>query len=221
MARVERRLYLVRHGECDNVTADGRLFSHAPLPLTARGREQARALGERFAEVDAPVVHASDLRRAVETAEGLAGGRPVVTHPGLREIGLGELDGAPAREVFRICPGWLRDPEAAPPGGESVIDVAARAGAAVDEIVAGAPRRDAVVVAHGGVNRAVLGRLLGLPLLAALRLRQDWACVNVLDRAGGRWWAGTLNWTPWGIGELARTRAVAGLQDAEWRRLGR
>lgn len=83
------------------------------------------------------------------------------------------------------------------------------------------PGEDVVVVAHGAVNRAILGRLLGLDDARALRLRQDWACVNVLERAGDRWWAGTLNHTPGGVGELGMTRDVAALDEDIWRRLGR
>lgn len=207
---VARRLHLVRHAETGTVTPDGRILSFSPLPLTDRGRVQAQALGERFADVEAPVVHSSDIARAAETARLLAGSdREVRLDPRLREISLGDLDGAHAHDIFAAQAGFLRDPDAALPGGESLRQVADRAGPAVEEILKAAQQRDVVVVAHGGVNRALLGRLLGLPLERALRIRQDWAGVNVLDWAGGRWWIGTLNWTPEGIGELDHARKAA------------
>jgi broad specificity phosphatase PhoE len=40
--------------------------------------------------------------------------------------------------------------------------------------------RLALVVAHGGVNRAILCAGLGLPLSQALRLPQDYARLNIL-----------------------------------------
>jgi broad specificity phosphatase PhoE len=219
---VERRLYLVRHAEADAVTAAGHLRSADPIALSPRGRTQAEALRERFAPVQAPVVHARSMVRAAETARLLAGpGREVSLDDRLREISLGDLDGAHARDVFAAAPGWLRDPDAALPGGESMREVADRTGHALAEILAASTSRDVIVVAHGGVNRALLGCLLGLRPERALRIRQDWACVNVLDRARGRWWVGALNWTPFGVNELALTRLAAGLGDEEWRRLGR
>jgi alpha-ribazole phosphatase len=218
---IERRLYLVRHAEAPNVTADGRLISAGHSPLSERGRRQATALRERFARVAASVVHASDMPRAAQTAELLAGGRPVRLHAELREISLGDLDGALAEEVFSTTPGFLSDPGARLPGGETPLEVAERAGPALDRILAGAPDRDVIVVAHGGVNRALLGRVLGLPLERALRIRQDWASVNVLDRAGGRWWVRSLNWTPYGLSEFAETRRVAALDEEQWVRMGR
>jgi len=64
--------------------------------LSERGREQARALGERRSDAD--VVYASDLGRAVETAEIAFGatGIPVHFDSRLRECNYGELNGRPA-----------------------------------------------------------------------------------------------------------------------------
>jgi alpha-ribazole phosphatase len=218
---VERRLYLVRHAEAPNITADGRLVSSGHSPLSSRGREQADRLGELFAAVSAPVVHASDMPRAAETAKRLAGDRPVELLEELREISLGELDGALAEEVFSVTPGFLSDPDARLPAGETPREVGRRACSALEAILGRGDQRELVVVAHGGVNRVLLGRLLELPLEHALRVRQDWASVNVLDRAAGRWWARCLNWTPWGLREFAETRRVAALDSEQWVRMGR
>jgi broad specificity phosphatase PhoE len=218
---VERRLYLVRHAEAEMVDEAGRMWSRDPRPLTARGRAQAADLAARFVDVPAARVHASDLPRARETAEILAGERPVVLHPGLREIDLGDLEGRPADEALRPAAGFLARPEAPAPGGESFLDVTRRAGAALDSILAGDPGDAVVVVAHGAVNRALLGGLMGIDPVHALRLRQDWAGVNVLDLAGGRWWLGVLNWTALGLEEWRHARPPGRVDDDTWARLGR
>ena len=72
----------------------------------------------------------------------------------------------------------------------------ARASAALEDILAASDERDVVLVAHGGVNRGLVAHLLGIPMDRAHRIRQDWASVNVLEQAEGRWWIGVLNWTP-------------------------
>jgi broad specificity phosphatase PhoE len=221
VAAVERRVHLVRHAEAEMVDAAGRMWSRDPRPLTARGRRQAAELRARFADVPVRRVHASDLPRARETAEALAGGRPVTLHPGLREIDLGDLEGRPADEALAAAPGFLVRPEVAAPGGESFLDVDRRAGAALEALLAEDPDETVVVVAHGAVNRALIGRLLGLDGAHALRLRQDWAGVSVLDRAAGRWWLAALNWTPLGLAEWAHTRPIGPLGQETWARLGR
>lgn len=218
---VERRLYLVRHAETDALTADGYMHSDDPIPLTDRGVEQAEALGRAFAALPVTEVHASPMDRTAHTARLLAGeGRPLKFDLRLREISLGDFDGAHTREVFAAAPRWLADPDAALPGGESLNTVVARASAALEDILAASGERDVVVVAHGGVNRGLVAHLLGMPMDHAHRIRQDWASVNVLERAEGRWWIGVLNWTPAGVDEIAIARGAL-IDPAAMRRLGR
>ncbi|HET6691518.1 MAG TPA: histidine phosphatase family protein [Miltoncostaeaceae bacterium] len=218
---VERRLYLVRHAETDALTADGFMHCADPIPLTPRGVGQAKALGRLFADVPATRVHASPMDRTAHTARILAGARrPVAVDPRLREISLGDLDGAHTSEVFAAAPRWLADPDAALPGGESLNAVVARAGAALTDILEASDDHHVVVVAHGGVNRGLIAHLLGMRMDRAYRIRQDWACVNVLDRSEGRWWIGVLNWTPAGVDELAMARGAL-IGGAAMRRLGR
>jgi|GEM_PF-143059 len=207
-----RRLFLVRHGEADTPDAEGRLHSRAPLPLTPRGRTQVATLGEVFAPLPVDVVHASDLARTEETARALAGGRPVRLHAGLRELALGEFEGAHADDVLAAAPGFLVDPDARLPGGESIRMVGERTLPVVEGLLAGGDE-DLVVVAHGGVNRGLLGGLLGLPLDRAIRIRQDWAGVNLLERRGAEWTVRGLNWTPEGIAELGRTERTTHLHE--------
>ena len=60
------RLYLVRHAHSDPGDPD------SLRPLSARGKEQARELGELLADVAADAVFASPLLRARETAAAIA-----------------------------------------------------------------------------------------------------------------------------------------------------
>jgi len=60
------RLFLVRHAHSDPGDPD------SLRPLSPRGREQARELGERLARVEPELVLASPLLRARETAAAIA-----------------------------------------------------------------------------------------------------------------------------------------------------
>lgn len=100
-------LYLIRHAEAVEPGSPGaaRDFDRA---LTARGRDQARALADAFARLKLPVdaVVASPLVRAHQTAAELVG----VWHPGGRPVTCDLL--APER----LRPGKLSDFLAAVPG---------------------------------------------------------------------------------------------------------
>ncbi len=188
------------------------------------GLAQADALGRHFAPAGLRRVHSSDQERAIQTAQRLGGERAAVTtHPELREILLGEAELAPASEAFAAAPGYLVDPDVRlAAGGETPREVLARVSAAIEAILAaedGEPA--AAVVGHGCVNRMLLAHLLRLDPRRALRIRQDWSAVNVLERRHGRWEVGALNWNPDGVAEFARTRGTAGVAPEVWQRLGR
>ncbi|MGH2939161.1 MAG: histidine phosphatase family protein, partial [Solirubrobacterales bacterium] len=169
-------------------------------------------LGEAFGPLAVDVVHASDLRRTEETARAVAGGRPVTLHAGLRELALGDYEGRHVDDALEVAPGFLIDPDAALPGGESLRDLSKRTVPTVERLLA-ADHEDLVVVAHGGVNRSLLGVLMGMPLERAIRIRQDWAGVNLLEQHGFRWVIRGLNWTPQGIRELDRTARTTHLHE--------
>lgn len=143
------RLLLIRHAETsDNV--DRVVGSRLPgPPLTSTGRAQARDLGARLAHAPA-VVHSSQARRAVETAEAVAAalGVPHVPVDGLHEIDAGDLEGRSFDDALEgyagTMQGWWTDPDARIPGGESGSEFIERFDRAVTGVVDGAPD-DAVV----------------------------------------------------------------------------
>lgn len=163
------RLYLVRHGEtAANVEGlwQGR---QGDDPLNERGRAQSLAAAEALAGSGASAIYASDLQRAQETARIIAErlGLPVQTHPGLREYGFGELEGATTSEGLArwraLVDQWRTDPSAKPRGGESAAEFTQRVGAAMHEIIGQHPSERVIVVAHGGSLSVGLAVLIGKP----------------------------------------------------------
>jgi broad specificity phosphatase PhoE len=177
------RLVLIRHAQPE---MHGRIYGRLDPALSPTGRAQARALvaGLRGAELEA--VYASPLRRALETAEPLARelGVEVSIHPSLVDIDFGQWEGRRFEELEQSDPelyrSWMTQPTRTRfPGGENFGELRARVLAAVDEI-----RREtasAALVAHAGVNRVILGNVLGLADDAIFRLDQPLAAVSVVD----------------------------------------
>ena len=174
---VVRRLILLRHGQTE-YNATSRMQGQLDTDLSDLGVRQAKSAAAALAERNPMLIRSSDLRRARDTAEALAvlTGLPVETDQRLRETHLGEWQGMTHYEVDDIMPGaralWRDDATWRPPGGESRVDVAARALPVVDELLArvddwgsgATPESPVVLVAHGGVIAAMTAALLDLPV---------------------------------------------------------
>jgi broad specificity phosphatase PhoE len=144
-----------------------------PGRLSERGREQARALGDRRRNDGIAAVYASDLRRAVETAEiaFAVSGIPVRHDARLRECDYGELNGASVDQVTDVRRQHLDVPF---PGGESYRQVVDRTRAFLDEAVARHDGERIVVIAHSA-NRWGLDHLVhGAPLEELVEAPFEW-----------------------------------------------
>jgi broad specificity phosphatase PhoE len=118
-------VYLARHGETP-WSLTGQHTGLTDLPLTERGEENARRLGEPLRRLTFAKVFTSPLRRAMRTCE-LAGFQSVAeVDRDLVEWNYGEYEGRTTVEILRERPDWqlFRD---GCPGGESPQQIAARA----------------------------------------------------------------------------------------------
>jgi alpha-ribazole phosphatase/probable phosphoglycerate mutase len=93
-------IVIVRHGQSEG-NRDHVFTGHSPSPLTELGRRQAEATAERLATRPVDVIYASDLPRAMQTAEPLVQrtGAPFVTDPAIRERDIGALTGKTFGEI--------------------------------------------------------------------------------------------------------------------------
>ena len=180
-------LFVIRHGETD-WNAEGRLQGQRDIALNARGRDQARRNGQALAgylaaeRLDPATLSyvASPLGRARETMEILR--RALDLPPTgyrlderLKEVSFGSFEGLTLAELASRDPAGFEAREAdrwgfIPRGGESYAMLAARI-APLLEALAG----PAVIVAHGGVLRALYHLLLGYSTkdVMTMPVRQD------------------------------------------------
>ncbi|MBI2198759.1 MAG: histidine phosphatase family protein [Candidatus Rokubacteria bacterium] len=192
-------VYLVRHGAV--VGAESRRFiGHLDVPLSAHGEAELEALAKRLAGVQLAAVYSSDLSRTRRSAEILAAPHGLVAHalPELREFAMGRWEGLTAEEIRALDPPAFAEWMAAIgrfqfPDGENLAQVARRAWRAFEGIVAAHPGEQVAVVAHGGTNRAILCRALGIPLERILTLGQDYAGLSMLEAVGEGWRLRLLN----------------------------
>jgi broad specificity phosphatase PhoE len=189
-------LYYIRHGETDwNLVR--RYQGQRDIPLNATGRDQAarngRALAELLGAQAAPLEYvASPLSRARETMEivrrelGLPRSH-FRTDDRLKEIHYGHWEGHLFDDVPAVDPegfaarradAWAWQPH----GGESYSALSDRVGGWLRDI-----ERDCVVVAHGGVSRALRGHIAGLSASDMFLLDVPQDRILVVNGFGFRW----------------------------------
>jgi len=125
---------LIRHGEAGhNIvnTIDGDPKDKDKYPLTVKGKNQAKksamSAKKKLSKID--IIISSDFIRARETAQIVAdvfGVKKISTSPDLREIYLGEFDGANISRYHEYYSSVEEEFIKRPPKGENLRDVAQR-----------------------------------------------------------------------------------------------
>jgi probable phosphoglycerate mutase len=183
--------HLVRHADHGLIgrALAGRM---AGVGLGGAGPAQARRLARHFAEEGADAVYASPLERTVETARPIADACavPLRTAEPLLEVDFGDWTGLSFAELDERAE-WRRwngaRSQTRPPGGESMVEVQARACRFINDLADRSPEGRFVLVSHADVIRAVLAYYLGVAIDLFLRVEVSPASVSVLSMDG---------WTP-------------------------
>lgn len=164
-------ILLVRHGETRAATADDafpRVMGHGDPELHEEGRRQAELIGARLRNAPVGAIYVTNLRRTLETATPLADqlGLEPIAEPGLREVLMGEWEGAIMRQkIQEQDPLFLRvlaqERWDLIPGAESHAVVNARVMPALMRIHQRHPDQLVVAVSHGAIIGHVLAHAAG------------------------------------------------------------
>ncbi len=168
MSRVP--IVFIRHGETD-WNREFRFQGQRDIPLNDHGRRQAARNGGAVASiladgawriVGSPLGRALETMRIVLEAAGQSD-HPFTLDPVLKEVNYGDWEGMTLPEIEQRLPDQLRARDAdkwgyVPPNGESYANLADRTAVWLKTLDG-----PTVVVAHGGVLRALMYLLAGLP----------------------------------------------------------
>ncbi len=191
MLSADKTIYLVRHGAIASRHRN-RFIGKTDVPLSSRGRAQARRLSARFRGRPGLAVLSSPLRRARAFARLLAPGLngSLRLWPDLREMDFGRWEGLTFEEIRG------RDPEGVDrwahfsrrfrfPGGESLRSFRGRLGR-VRKALLRHPAREVLAVSHGGVIRSLLCLWKGMGLSRYPTVRVPQGTVSVVRVKRGR-----------------------------------
>ena len=187
------RIIAIRNGET-TWNVDTRIKGRLDIPLNATGRQQAARMALALKEDPITSVYASDLTRAWETAQylGRAHGLEVNPEAGLRERGFGDFEGKTFAEIEALLPDqsmrWRkRDPEFAPAGGESLLELNHRVVETIGRLAVKHPGELIALVGHGGVMDVLYRAATRLHIQAPRTWTLGNAAIN------------RLLWTPEGL----------------------
>ncbi len=184
-----RRWLLVRHGE-SVWNPEKRIQGQTDVPLSDKGRWQARALAQVLTK-EAPVVcYSSPLIRALETARLLVAHLPsqvpLVVLQELKERRFGAWEGRTVEEVAASDPvGWRRwiesDQTIVPPSAERMDQFWTRAMRAVERIRGEVRSGSVLVSSHGGILKCIVCQLMELPPESASRMSMGNGSLTVIE----------------------------------------
>lgn len=177
------RIGLIRHGST-LWNKEGRIQGHTDNPLDEEGLRQAAVLAERLSAESWDYIYSSDMLRARQTAEVIAGrlGIPLAgLLPGIREMNGGLIEGTTENErVERFGSEW-RTMDMKLESNESGQERGVRA---IEEIAGLHPGSNVLVVSHGAILRSTLKGLV--PNLDVSKLLEN-TSVTCIVRTDSVW----------------------------------
>ena len=162
------QLILIRHGET-LWNKEGRIQGTSDIELSSVGIEQARLLALSLKDHQISAIHASPLKRALQTAEIINEfhRKEIQTHPDLMEMDQGDFEGFSFKELMAcekdFLNKWIANPASVQmPNGESLTQLQQRAWRALETIIN--REENALVVAHNFTIAAILCRIRNISL---------------------------------------------------------
>lgn len=172
--------------------------------LTPNGIRQAEELANFLKGIKFDALFTSDLGRAINTAEILNMTlqiEPFIQEPLLRERNFGLFHGMTREQAEKDYPEasqkiWGGKATEKTPGGESRMDVHARAMEFLHTLPGRFPDKRLLIVTHGGVINAILREVLQISPDAPRRFKLPNTGINILHYEAPHWYLNTLGMLP-------------------------
>lgn len=196
---IDARFFFVRHGETD-WNREGRLQGQRDVPLNARGQDQAMAVGRSLKRltgernldprtldyVSSPLSRTRGTMELLRLALGLEPHRYRLEDR-LRELGFGTWEGRTWAEIAATDPFSVKARKrdkwgTVSPGGESYAQLVERIRPWLETVTP-----DSIVVAHGGVARAILTLTTDLDPASAVGTLIPQGRVMVVGQGRATW----------------------------------
>jgi len=166
---------LIRHGETE-WSLSGQHTSRTDIPLTEKGEQEARTLGDKLRATTFLRVFTSPMQRARRTC-ALAGLSPAAeVEPDLVEWNYGDYEGLRSQEIREARPDWNLFQDGCP-HGETPAEVSDRA----DRLIARLRLLEGEIAlfSHGHFGCVLAVRWIGLPVIDGQHFRLGTASLSI------------------------------------------
>lgn len=167
---MDKRIYIVRHGQTELNKAGIVQGSGVDAPLNTTGWQQADAFFEFYKDIDFEVIITSALQRTHQTMEPfIRHGLPWEQFPEINEMGWGIHEGKPStpsmrKEYQEVVNAWNSGQfDARLGGGESAAEMEARIQTFVNHLKS-RPEKTLLVCSHGRAMRCLMCILKGVSI---------------------------------------------------------
>ena len=158
------KIYFIRHGE--TVWNTLKIFQGSSnSPLTEKGREQAKKLGEKLKNTEFTNFYSSPMGRTIETSQLIIGDRNIEIEfiEEFKEISVGKMEGVPREKFEKDFPEQYhnfffnpKDYDPTPFAGETYPHLLERVQIGLNKIIQNHEKDDIVaVVSHGVTLKAI------------------------------------------------------------------
>ena len=184
------KVYLIRHGETDFNKQGKEWGQPSEASLNNIGIKQSEGLAQEIKNINFNRLFSSDLNRSLQTAEIASKVIRVqtTTDKRLREYEPGEADPSSEKwidEYKRLLNLGMSKYEIRPFGGENIWDLIKRVKSFLDDLEK--ETGTIAIISHSGVNSTLLNLSQGREKDNFLNIKQDNACINILDFINGKW----------------------------------
>jgi len=190
------KLILVRHGETYWNEERRIQGGGSDVELNKVGINQANKLASLLKNENIATIVSSPLKRAISTAEAIAKHHQLAIEvdDGLKELGVGELEGLSALNLSTTFSQFLMQwwqgerLEERLPGGESFVELQQRSWAVIERLLAehkASPEHSEgttpVIISHYFVILAIILKALDLPLACFTKFKLDTGGISILE----------------------------------------
>ncbi len=189
-----KKIYLVRHGKID-IGDEKRYIGITDISLDETGKRQAIDMRRKLSDIVLDRAYTSPLKRCMETISIILKGRNIEIKEmdELKEINMGDWEYRTFDYIKEHFPEEFKKRGMAldsytTPKGESFRNLQNRVMSIFNKIIEGKDE-NVLIVAHAGVNRVILSKLMDLPLKKLMDIKQPYGCINILsfNKDSGKW----------------------------------
>ena len=189
MENYKKIIILIRHGQTE-FNKKNIFRGHIDVPLDNSGKIQAESNGKLLKEMDFDTIYTSPLIRAKQTSEIInkyqSKNVSIIVDYGFMDLNYGTWEGKTEEEIKALFPElyfeWKTNPyKTKIPGGESLNNAEKRSWLSLKKIISKNKNQIICIITHRVICKLLICKILGISKSGFWKIKQDTACINIIE----------------------------------------